>query len=100
MSRLDFLFLVLQSSNGFHFNFLSFQVFSILTLTVYEGHDQLIPVGFFVFHWVFSEWSRLSFLYVSMFSEGPSFFVLFVCNKKELKLRLKMEALPTSVTVS
>ena len=55
MSRLDFLVLVLQSSNGFHPNSLSFQVFSSLTLTVYEGHDRLIPVGFFVFHWFFLE---------------------------------------------
>ena len=35
-----------------------------------------------------------------MYSEGPSFFVLFVCNERELKLSLKMEALPTTVTVS
>ena len=64
MSRLDFLVLVLQTSNGFHLDSLSFQVFfSILTLTVYEGHDRLTHVGFFVFHWVFSERSRILFLF-------------------------------------
>ena len=65
MSRLDFLVLVLQSFNGFHLNFLSFQVFSISTPTVYEGIDRLIPVGFFVFHWVFSERSGILFLFFS-----------------------------------
>ena len=34
-----------------------------------------------------------------MFSEGPSFFVLFVCEERELKLSLKMETLPTTMTV-
>ena len=28
-----------------------FKFFSILTLTVYEGHDRLTHVRFFVFHW-------------------------------------------------
>ena len=113
MSRLDFFVLVLQSSNGFYLNSLSFQVFSILTLTIYKGHDRLIPVGFFVFHWVFiwkvknifsvlfSVWNiQTGFPLKPMFSEGPSFFVIFVCIEGKLKLSPKMEALPKTVTVS
>ena len=35
-----------------------------------------------------------------MFSEGPSFFVIFVCIEGKLKLSPKMEAPPKTVTVS
>ena len=37
---------------------------------------------------------------IPMFSEGPSFFVSFVCNDGALNLRLRKLALPASVTMS
>ena len=64
------------------------------------------PLGFFwkvknIVSVLFTVWNlQTGFPLKPMFSEGPSFFVLFVCNERELKMRLKVEALPTSVTVS
>ena len=73
----------------------------------------MIPVGFFVFHWVFiwkvknifsvlsSVWNiQTGFPLKPMFSEGPSFFAIFVCIEGKLILSPKMEALPKTVTVS
>ena len=44
MSRLDFLLLVLQSSDSFDLNAFSQVLFSLF-LTVYKGHNQLLYLG-------------------------------------------------------
>ena len=44
MSGLDFLLLVLQSSNSIYLNAFSQVLFSLF-LTVYEGHIQLLILG-------------------------------------------------------
>ena len=109
MSRLDFLVLVLQTSNGFHLDSLSFQVFLYFNPYCLRGPWSIdtcgvlcFPLGFFwkvknIVSVLFTVWNlQTGFPLKPMFSEGPSFFVLFVCNEREMKMRLKVEALPTS----
>ena len=113
MSKLDFLVLVLQTSKGFHLDSLSFQVFFYFNPYCLRGPWSIdtcrvlcFPLGFFwkvknIVSVLFTVWNlQTGFPLKPMFSEGPSFFVLFVCNERELKMRLKVKALPTSVTVS
>ena len=111
MSGLDFLDLVLQSSDSFILN-AAFQ-FCFSFFSVYEVHVQLLP------SWccgsvVLFSLPRLEILLIffsglksspgfwlkAMFSEGPPFFVLFVGIYEALKLRLSVVALSESVTMS
>ena len=63
MSRLDFLVLVLQSSNSFDLKAF-FQVLFSLILTVYKGHIQLLFLG--------AVW------YTGLFGQAESLFYFFV----------------------
>ena len=112
MSRLDFLVLVLQTSNGFHLDSLSFQVFFHYNPYCLRGPWSsdtcgvlCFPLGFFLKgqEYCFCSFFRLkssNCFSVKNHVFGRSFiFVLFVCIERELKLSLKMEALPTTVTV-
>ena len=111
-SGLDFLALVLQNSNSFDLKAF-FQLLFSLILTVYKGHIQLLILGavcstglfgqakslfFFVFFFVCN--LQTVFTLKPIFSEGPSFFVIFVCNYGALNLRLHVVALLASVTMS
>ena len=110
ISGLDFLVLVLQSSNSFDLNDI-FQVLFSLSFTVNEGHIKMLFLGAvcstglfslgYFFHFIsFSLKSSNCFPLKSLFSGGPSFFVPFVCNDVALYLRLHVVALPTSLTFS
>ena len=103
--------LVLQSSNNFEL-IAFFQVLFSLLLTVYEGLVQLTPSGSLFsagFFWkvennvsiLFFVWNlQTVFPLKTMFSGGPSFSVIFVCNDGVLNLRLHVVALPASLTLS
>ena len=110
ISGLDFLALVLQSSNSFDLKAF-FQVLFSLILTVYKGHIQLLFLGavcstglfgqaksffYFVFVWNL----QTVFTLQAIFSEGPSFFVIFVCNYGALTSHLHVVVLLASVTMS
>ena len=111
MSRLEFLILVLLTSNRFDLLiwFTFFKVLFSSTLTVYEDHVQLMPLGSlcstglsalglkFIFFLLKSSSSSFEKL---MFSEGHSFFVIFLCNYEAVNLRLHVVALLASVIVS
>ena len=107
MSGLGFLALVLQRSNSFDLSafFSSFVWFIHYCL---QGPYSIVVFRGRVFHGFV--WSRLEvFFFVSnlqivfpsksLFSDFPSFFVLFVYNDGALKLHLHVVALPTSVTI-
>ena len=88
MSRLDFLILALQSSNGFDLIPLFLQVLFSLILTVYEGCVPLMRLGSLCSTEIF--WkveNNVSVLFIAlnlqtvfclkpMFLKGPSFFVI------------------------
>ena len=112
MSRLEFLILVLLTSNRFDLLiwFTFFKVLFSSTLTVYEDHVQLMPLGSLCstglsalglkFILLFLLKSSNSSFEKLMFSEGPSFFVIFLCDYEVLNLRLHVVALLASVTMS
>ena len=111
ISGLDFLALLLQSSNNFDLKDF-YQVLFRLNLTVYEGLVQWTPSGSLSstgFLWkventvsvLFIVWSlQTVFPLKPMISECPSFFVLFVCNDEALNLRLHVVFLPASLILS
>ena len=107
-SGLDFLVLVLQSSNSFvlnaFFNFASVNFF-LATRFMFSFCFQGVVVRFFCSpydDWIFwffglklSNCSPLELV----FSEGPSFIVRSVCNHGALKLRLHVVALSSSLAM-
>ena len=109
ISGLDFLALVLQCSNSFDLKAF-FQVLFSLILTVYKGHIQLVFSGAVCSTGLFGQAKIFFFFFVwnlqtvftlkAIFSEGLSFFVIFVCNYDALTLRLHVVALLASVTMS
>ena len=107
ISGLDFLPLILQISNSFDLKAF-FQVLFSLILTVYKGNIQLLFLGAVCSTGLFGQakgliyfifvWNRQTvFTLKPFFSEGPSFFVIFVCNYGALNLRLHVVALLASV---
>ena len=117
MSRLDFLVLVLQSSNSFDLNAF-FQVLFSLVLTSYKGHIRTVCKGNVNFCFqklcvqlFFSAMSRVFFCYFfrsetsngfpvkSMFLEGLSF-LHFLCTVDTLNLCLRIRTPRLSLTMS
>ena len=99
MSGLDFLALVLQSSNSFDMKAF-FQILFSLLLTVYKGDNQLMvlgswcPTGAFLkgreqYFWSFYRPESSNFFPVETHFFGRSFiFYNFVCKHGALHLRL------------
>ena len=107
ISGLDFLALVLQSSNSFDLKAF-FQVLFSLNLTVYKGHIQLLFLGAVCSTGLFGQAKSFFFVWnlqtvftlKAIFSEVPSFFVIFVCKYDALTLHLHVVVLLASVTKS
>ena len=102
----------LASFQQFWFECFSQILFSVI-LAACEGLVHWTQsIDYLVFHWVFLKvvnnvsvliffWNlQTVFLIKPLFSEGPSFFELSVCNKASLNFRLQDVTLPPSLTLS
>ena len=102
----------LASFQQFWFECFSQILFSVI-LAACEGLVHWTQsIDYLVFHWVFLKvvnnvsvliffWNlQTVFLIKPLFSEGPSFFELSVCNKASLNFRLHVVTLPASLKLS